>query len=844
MLDRDHARLAEPGHPRAAGRHRRHRQRRVRRLLEPGRAPARGRRRQRPLRRPRVRARRGLRHQTPTATRDCDCSTTSTSRPTPTRCLYPVDVPRTAASVARARREQPGLRRRGLDRLPARTTTTTASATRPTHTSPAPRRSPATPADPTMWEDDVIPLDADGVARPIIGLGFSTARPLDIRAGGGEDEVSYNVNAPVSVDGGTGFDKLVVLGTEFADDIVITVKGIFGAGLNVRYDNDRGRRGRRPRGRRRVLRPLDRVRRRLPRDRRPRLRHDQRRRRRRRGHRHPRARGRQRHDRPPRRRRRLDDVSTTACRSTASTTTSPRPTSGQVIIDETGPGTSVREGGSARPVPDDRLVLGQARGRPRRQRLRHGLGGSLAAGGGRRHVRQPGAARTASNSLDDGEADIDLAVHGGHAPATCATTHERLQALQVVNGVLVDENNRALVLTFTGGLGGNWDDRAVGLRLRRRRPALRGRPRRRRPALDDLRRTRSSTQVAGPQRRGQLRDNDTPGVYVTQVDAGHVRRGQAHARDRGRVLQPGRRRKPHDVDPTDGRSRGLHRLDDELLIQLQKDPGPATIRVKLVARRREPAGDPARPAPIAGATLVQARRQPTNRCCRSPTTRSTSTPRTGTMPVRVTINARPDARGRTRRRRSSRLCATTSSHDDLSCLTATSTRRRHRRLREVRHRRRQDRRSRTWRRYVVPEPPLRHRHDRRSRCSTTRPPTCHDRERRRHASSQKCGNTVHAPGDPPTPASRRRLVRRSGSPSSRPADGRRRDPHRRHGRRDRDQRRRRSPLVELQGDRRPVPIAPLPRQPPIVDATASTITRANGSDLGSFVDEGFAAPAT
>src|SRR5262249_539346 len=52
-----------------------------------------------------------------------------------------------------------------------------------------------------------------------------------------EDEVQYNVNAPVSVDGGTGFDKLVVLGTEFADDIVISVKGIFGAGLNVRYDN-------------------------------------------------------------------------------------------------------------------------------------------------------------------------------------------------------------------------------------------------------------------------------------------------------------------------------------------------------------------------------------------------------------------------------------------------------------------------------------------------------------------------------------------------------------------------------------------------------------------------------
>ena len=94
-----------------------------------------------------------------------------------------------------------------------------------------------TTTGPQQWQDDVIPLDANGVARPIIGLGFSIARPLDIRTGGGEDEVQYNVNAPVSVDGGTGFDKVVILGTEFADDIVITAKGIFGAGLNVRYAN-------------------------------------------------------------------------------------------------------------------------------------------------------------------------------------------------------------------------------------------------------------------------------------------------------------------------------------------------------------------------------------------------------------------------------------------------------------------------------------------------------------------------------------------------------------------------------------------------------------------------------
>ncbi|MBI3917574.1 MAG: hypothetical protein HY322_11275 [Betaproteobacteria bacterium] len=88
---------------------------------------------------------------------------------------------------------------------------------------------------PDDYTDDVIVLDENGVAMPIIGLGFSVARAPDIRAGGGEDEVQYNVNAPVAVDGGTGFDKLVILGTEFADDFAITDRGIFGAGLNVRY---------------------------------------------------------------------------------------------------------------------------------------------------------------------------------------------------------------------------------------------------------------------------------------------------------------------------------------------------------------------------------------------------------------------------------------------------------------------------------------------------------------------------------------------------------------------------------------------------------------------------------
>ncbi len=42
-----------------------------------------------------------------------------------------------------------------------------------------------------------------------------------------------NVNAPVDVDGGAGLDKVTAVGTEMADNLVLTAGGIFGAGLNV-----------------------------------------------------------------------------------------------------------------------------------------------------------------------------------------------------------------------------------------------------------------------------------------------------------------------------------------------------------------------------------------------------------------------------------------------------------------------------------------------------------------------------------------------------------------------------------------------------------------------------------
>src|SRR5262249_28338624 len=46
---------------------------------------------------------------------------------------------------------------------------------------------------------------------------------------------AYEVNAPVRIVGGSGFNTVVVIGTEFGDDFVVTDLGVFGAGLYVTY---------------------------------------------------------------------------------------------------------------------------------------------------------------------------------------------------------------------------------------------------------------------------------------------------------------------------------------------------------------------------------------------------------------------------------------------------------------------------------------------------------------------------------------------------------------------------------------------------------------------------------
>ena len=68
----------------------------------------------------------------------------------------------------------------------------------------------------------------------LLTTGEDTAEDeIEVNGGDGDDSVKYNINAPVSIDGGAGFDTVVVVGTEADDSFVITEDGVFGAGLNI-----------------------------------------------------------------------------------------------------------------------------------------------------------------------------------------------------------------------------------------------------------------------------------------------------------------------------------------------------------------------------------------------------------------------------------------------------------------------------------------------------------------------------------------------------------------------------------------------------------------------------------
>ena len=78
--------------------------------------------------------------------------------------------------------------------------------------------------------------DDSFVIRAFVVLNDAAKQAMtQINSGAGADNIQYALNAPVSIDGGDGFDTVVVIGTEFHDNFVIQKDGVFGAGLNVSF---------------------------------------------------------------------------------------------------------------------------------------------------------------------------------------------------------------------------------------------------------------------------------------------------------------------------------------------------------------------------------------------------------------------------------------------------------------------------------------------------------------------------------------------------------------------------------------------------------------------------------
>ncbi len=72
-------------------------------------------------------------------------------------------------------------------------------------------------------------------AFALVGSQEDLRERTDVSGGAGADLIRYAVNAPVNIDGGDGFDTVIVIGTEFNDDFVVTENGIYGAGLNIQF---------------------------------------------------------------------------------------------------------------------------------------------------------------------------------------------------------------------------------------------------------------------------------------------------------------------------------------------------------------------------------------------------------------------------------------------------------------------------------------------------------------------------------------------------------------------------------------------------------------------------------
>src|SRR5262249_48605217 len=70
-----------------------------------------------------------------------------------------------------------------------------------------------------------------------INASLADDQTSNTNTGTGANLVVYNVNAQVNIDGGSGFDTVIVSGTGADDTFTITDHGITGPGLAINYTN-------------------------------------------------------------------------------------------------------------------------------------------------------------------------------------------------------------------------------------------------------------------------------------------------------------------------------------------------------------------------------------------------------------------------------------------------------------------------------------------------------------------------------------------------------------------------------------------------------------------------------
>ncbi len=240
------------------------------------------------------------------------------------------------------------------------------------------------------------------------------------------------------------------------------------------------------------------------------------------------------------------------------------PDAGVVVIKELGTSTSVREGTLTGPITQTNHYTVELSHAPLNE-----IYVTVSAARSPDEEARDTFDNPSGFGLTDGKADTVwlCTATGPEVPGECSTLAQ-FQRHQVVNGTVVDEAGRAVVLTFTPG---NWnvpqrvymfavdDTRSEGDRVVVLQHSV---------IAEDPLADAEFHRAAVRQVNVRVHDNDTPGVYVVHVEPSAACTANAQAcvlDDRGIVIEG---------DATTQRT-------DEILVQLAKDPGALSITVTI-----------------------------------------------------------------------------------------------------------------------------------------------------------------------------------------------------------------------------------------------------------------------